>query len=337
MTSDVPAGPDELTAAWLSEALGRPVAIAGVERIGEETGFLGVVARVDLDDGTALVAKFPTPDAAGRAVGRMLNVWAREAAFYADLAPSLGDTVPRCLHSAADTAADRWCLLLEDLGGSEADQVTGATPDQARRAVETLAAVHRRFGAGARPAPWLPGFDRPGFGALQDAMREAVPGFVAAYRGRVPAETLGWLTRFVEHLPEWAETQGGGPLTLVHADFRLDNLIVTADRVRVVDWQTALWGPGPMDLASFLATSVTIEARRAVEAELLAAYAAGTGTQVGDVDRSYRSSLCWWMAIFANNLSRIDPGAGRATALFDQTILRTFTAAADRDAGALLP
>jgi hypothetical protein len=39
------------------------------------------------------------------------------------------------------------------------------------------------------------------------------------------------------------------------------------------------------------------------------------------------------MAIFANNLSRLDPTDPRSVELFDQMITRTFTAADDWDAG----
>ena len=43
------------------------------------------------------------------------------------------------------------------------------------------------------------------------------------------------------------------------------------------------------------------------------------------------------MAIFANNLSRIDPADERGRALFGHMIDRTFRAADDWDAGDLLP
>ena len=334
MTSAVPARLEDLTVEWLAATLRRPVTLKGVERIGGATGFLGVMARLHLDDG-AIVAKLPTPDPGGRAVGQMLSVWARESAFYAELAPLLGQIVPLCHYNGADPEADRWCLLLEDLGESTADQIQGATADEAHRAVSTLADVHHRF-ASRRPVEWLPGFDRPGIGGLQGPMRQAIGPFTARYGDRVPARTLGWLAAFVDDLPGWAAQQGAGPLTLVHADYRLDNLMLTASRTAVIDWQTALWGPGPMDLASFLATSLTVEDRRRHEADLIAAYADGTGLTTGAVEAGYRSCLCWWMAIFANNLSRIDPDAGRATELFDLTVTRTFAAADDLDAGRAL-
>jgi thiamine kinase-like enzyme len=142
---------------------------------------------------------------------------------------------------------------------------------------------------------------------------------------------------FVDQLPGWATAQGRGPLTLVHADYRLDNLLYGADgTVTIIDWQTALWGPGPMDLASFLATSLTMEKRRHLEGALLSEYAVAVGASEHQVETIYRSCLLWWMAIFANNLSRLDPADERAASLFDHMITGTFGAADDWDAGDLL-
>ena len=109
--------------------------------------------------------------------------------------------------------------------------------------------------------------------------------------------------------------------------------------VTIVDWQTALWGPGPMDLASFLATSLTVEDRRRDEGDLLDHYTAALGGRAtrDEVESQYRSCLLWWMAIFANNLSRIDPADERGRALFGHMIDRTYRAADDWDAGQLLP
>jgi aminoglycoside phosphotransferase (APT) family kinase protein len=375
VTLAVPAGLEDLTAGWVEVALTEggqldgPVKLRDVERhrIGQATGFLGHLARLTLDyaeppgrpaaAGAAddrprtVVAKLPTTDPGGRVVGGMLNVWQRESRFFVDLAPRCGPTVPRCWYNGADPAADRWALLLEDRGGGPAaDQVRGANDDQATAAVETLARLQAPFWGRPPPVDWLPSFARPGFNPLQAAMASAIPVFTERHGDRVPPRTLEWLRTFVDALPAWAAQQGSGPLTLVHADYRLDNLLFAADgAVTVIDWQTTLFGPGPMDLASFLATSLAVPDRRRLEADLLDTYTAtlqvGGGRIAGaaddamtraEVERRYRSCLLWWMAIFANNLSRIDPADERGRALFEHMIDRTFRAADDWDAGELL-
>ncbi len=61
------------------------------------------------------------------------------------------------------------------------------------------------------------------------------------------------------------------------------------------------------DLLRLLATSLTVEDRRRWEDDLLARYAEATGHTVQHVRLGVRQHLLWWMALYANNLSRIDP------------------------------
>src|SRR5204863_6943710 len=140
---------------WVQEALNEGGQLSGqvivadvtMARIGEDTGFLGHLARLTIGyDGAGpegpatVVAKMPTTDPGGRAVGGMLNVWQRESRFFAELAPRCGTLVPGCWYNGADPAADRWALLLEDRGGGPpADQVRGADRSQAEAAVRALA------------------------------------------------------------------------------------------------------------------------------------------------------------------------------------------------------
>jgi hypothetical protein len=92
----IPLGPEQLTAEWLSAALGTTAARAGgvtsfaVEPMPEGLGFIGRVARVRLTYGArsqgpaSLVAKFPAADAAARVRTMAMNL--REARFYQELA-----------------------------------------------------------------------------------------------------------------------------------------------------------------------------------------------------------------------------------------------------------
>lgn len=66
------------------------------------------------------------------------------------------------------------------------------------------------------------------------------------------------------------------PVTLVHGDLRINNVMITdVDKgaVRaVLDWQTAVRGRGPMDIASLFTSSLQPDDRRVAEAELIPAY-----------------------------------------------------------------
>ena len=315
------------------------------EPIGEATGFLGELRRLHLRyelggrQGPArLIAKAPTTDAGGLEVGRLLNVWARESRFFADLAPSAATRVPRCYANLGDARTDRWLLLLEDVGDSTAaGQTQGASRHQALAALAEIAGLHRQYD-GVRPTEWLPGFDRGPLTALQHAVQYAVEPFLQRYGEQLPVGGADLLRRFAPRLSAWAQRQARTSLSVVHADYRLDNVVFRASgEVVVLDWQTALLGAGEMDLASFVVTSLTVEDRREWEGVLFEHYADARGRTVEHVRSAFREHLLWWMALYANNLSRIDPADPQGVAMFDNTVHRTFVAAADHEVAALIP
>ena len=346
----LPATPGDLTRDWLG-----PVLVAAgetaprgitVEPLGPGVGFLGDVARVHLDGcglGSVIV-KFPPADPGGRHVGAMLNAWAREHAFYTEVVPrSPGADVPRCFFAGADPGDDRWVLVLEDCPSETLDTASGASQAQAEAAVDAVAAFHARWWQAPAKArfEWMPGFDRIGVGGLQGAWLDAIPLFTNRYGHLAPGDTLAWLASFAAELPAWSDRAATEPLTIVHADYRLDNLRYHDGRMTMLDWQTALRGPGAMDLASFVATSLTIENRQAWEDQLIARYANGlrsAGVEVDDawLRRSYDENLLWWMGQFANNLARLEPDDPEAQAALDTMIERTYTAGHDRNVGRLL-
>ncbi len=340
---------DELDAATLTELLRRhdptgpqPVVVeVRAEPLGATTGFLGQLRRLhltyapELPAGPArLVAKAPTEDAGGRQVGAMLDVWARESRFFADLAPQLPCRVPRCYANLGDRGEDAWLLLLEDVGDTTAaSQSEGASKEHASAALGEIARLHRHFEA-TRPTSWLPGFDRGPLTGLQASVEQAVEPFLDRFADLLPAGGAQRLRRFAPQLADWAQVQAASPLTLVHADYRLDNLIIgPSNDVVILDWQTALLGGGAMDVASFLATSLSVEHRRDWEEELMALYAAEVGHTVEHVRRGVGQYLLWWMALYAHNLSRIEPSDPAGAAMFEHTVQRTFVAAADHVVG----
>jgi aminoglycoside phosphotransferase (APT) family kinase protein len=56
---------------------------------------------------------------------------------------------------------------------------------------------------------------------------------------------------------------------LIHGDLHLDNVIFDGDRPAIIDWQTACVGHPTLDFVTFVYSSLTIDDRRAIEAELL--------------------------------------------------------------------
>lgn len=289
----------------------------------------------------SFIVKLPPSDPGGYEVGAMLNAWQREGAFYREIAPRSPTTaVPRCFHNAADPAAGRWVLVLEELPSDEITDTVGASPAQARRALDALAQMHARWWQSPTAFEWMPGFDGRGVGGLQPLWLTNIPIFLDRYRHLIPAATEEWLVAFAPQLGAWSDKAASEPLTIVHADFRNDNLIYHRGDVTVLDWQTALRGPAAMDVAGFLATSLEIDVRRANESALIDHYLAQLANAGVEVERpwfetSLDENLLWWMGQFANNLAHLRPPPDAQERL-DTMAARAYQMAHDRNVGRLL-
>lgn len=355
----LPASIAELTPEWLGRRLGWAVDDVRVEVIGTGEGFMGELARLHLRGapGTpaTVVAKLPTTDPGSRAVGAMMRVWEREHRFYADVAAQVGVRVPRIYANLADSAPEgTLCVLvMEDLAPARpADQVAGATTEQAERVVDALAALHGTWWD--RPEldqwTWMPRVDDPMSGAVVPMFEAGWPGFQDRYRGVLPDRALRWAERFVHQVPALIARYGSDPVTLCHGDARLDNIFFPAagdggGEVAWVDWQLSLRSPGGADLVYFLVTNLTPEQRRDLERPLLDRYASGMAARgvpasVTDPDATwlgYREGILFWCVAMAGSILTLNPGNDRGAQLFDALVTRLYTAADDLDAGAVIP
>jgi aminoglycoside phosphotransferase (APT) family kinase protein len=281
------ASAESLTAGWLTEVLvGAGAAEPGSrvlglvpERIGE--GKIGCNLRCFLTFEPAgagpatVVVKLPSDDPGSKATGVSLGLYEREVRFYRDLAGKVGCRVPRCHAALLDGTSGDYTLVLEDLAPARTgDQLAGCTPEEARAAVDALARLHASFWD--RPVPeWLPdgmAQSAEGVGQLYGAL---VPGFVDRYRDTLPPQVLEVLGAFAEKFAEWGQRAGAGPRSVVHGDFRLDNLLFGVGGepvVAAVDWQTVAHGSPAADLAYFIGAGLLPETRRALEGELVERY-----------------------------------------------------------------
>ena len=299
--------PESIDAAWLSERLhdaghiGVEVRGFSAERIG--TGQLGMCTRflLDLegDDPEAprsLIGKFPSDDPRSRQSAMQLRSYLKEVQFYRELKPRLSISTPRCYFAEIEGEGPQFLLLLEDLAPARpGDQLAGCTPAIARAAVLELVGLH----APSWNDPTLRGIEW-----LGEPSEPAVQLGRALYRAQLP----GYLERFGPHLAEdeaaliarVADSQGppfgmtDGPLSLIHVDYRLDNLLIDATRepprLSVVDWQTVTLGRPLSDVAYFLGAGLLPEHRRACEEEIVRAYhEALVAAGVGDYD----FAQCW--------------------------------------------
>jgi len=365
IASDLPLTVHDISVEWIAAALSDgglnnglgeiAVESVDIEPFGAGTAFLGSLARLHITYAEqqaraprSLIAKLPTTDEGARQVGSFLRVWFREAMFYAHLADQLPDTVsvPCCYFNAIDDATGHTILLLSDETPAEAgDQVLGATVQQATVAVEALATFQSTWWGVPRNAAvrWVPGIDAPALpGGLQATVTSSLGQFEAKFANALPAESVEINRQFAHRLSDWLSHIGSHPLTIAHADYRLDNLLFhPAGAVTIVDWQTAMYTGGVTDLAFLLGSSLDIELRRTIEQQMLVLYRDKLVENGVDesllqhVEADYRTSMLWWMAMVGNNLAAVETDDPRSLALFESMLTRLHTAALDLEAASI--
>ncbi|MDX1664162.1 MAG: phosphotransferase [Candidatus Promineifilaceae bacterium] len=345
----LPQSPHQLTPALLTDLL-RPhllgeahhIVALRSEPIALEAGSLGQLARLHLAyaPSTAhlpptMIAKMHTADAAVAATGAIFTPDKIEHAFYRELAHQIPVRVPARYGSAMEPEAGRFLLLLEDLTrlpARGADQVAGCSLDEALRAVTTAARLHAGWWAHPKALPrWLPAAftSGPVDAYVQNLYREAWPRFLARAREILPATARGRAWETMVHIGADLPAASAGaaaslaraPQTLIHVDFRLDNLFLTADEIIVVDWQDIHRGPGAYDLAYFIATSLDPALLREHEPSLLRHYHHTLQEEgvhdysLADLHTHYRQSLYGCMEQMVLTAASVDRETRRGAAL----------------------
>jgi len=353
MAIPIPATFADVTLEWMQgalaegEVLAAEVASLAVEPMAASKGLIGDLVTIHVtyaegDGPAAFVLKLPAANPDSRRIGEMLNAYGREVAFYRHVAPhAAGTRLATCYYSGEDDSAGRWAVLLEHIEADEVDFVAGATTAQANAAVDALADFHHLWWDEQTPFVWMPGFDVTGVGGLQPLWLSNLPVFVDKYRASLPGPTVEWVLAFAPQLAAWSRRAATEPLTMVHSDYRIDNLLFQGDQVTMIDWQTAMRAPAAMDLSCFIATSLSVESRPEHETALISRYlerlqSLGTNVDPEWFATSYDENLLWWMGQFGNNLAHLDPGDAATQAGLTTMVERVYTAALDRNVGRLL-
>ena len=146
----------------------------------------------------------------------------------------------------------------------------------------------------------MPGFDTSGVGGLTSLWLANLPFFVDKYREVLPDPTAEWVLAFAPLLSTWSARAAEEPLTMVHSDYRIDNLLFQGDQVTMIDWQTTMRAPAAMDLSCFISTSLGMDDRRNNEGVLIDRYLNRLTMQGTFVDRS------WFLQSYDENLFVVD-------------------------------
>jgi hypothetical protein len=341
----LPQAASGITPVWLSDVLGREVTTVRADPIGPLAGVNSAVSRLHLEgpDGTStLVFKVPAPSEGARSVAMFQRWYEREVGFYQQLAARTPLGTPAVLFAGIEPDG-RYVLLLEDIRDvPQGDQIAGCTAEAARMVVLAAADMHAAFwnAVELEAFDWLP--------ATTVGLERAEPVAGAFARSWSLRRDLAdpalrpLVDRAAEAYPELLARAARPPFTLIHGDYRLDNmfLLPTGRGLRVIDWQFIARCRGVYDVAYFLGLNLDVEHRRAVEDELLTAYgerlaAAGIEYRRDDIDLDYRLALLLSYAVFAIGAAGQDP-ASRAGLMHEVGLERLGAAILDHGIGGVL-
>ena len=182
---------------------------------------------------SSVVVKLPTEADVNRKRGMLFGFYEREANFYRNIGNqgrTGGLRVPSCYASPMDPAGERFALVPRTcrVGFRMPDQVVGLRLDDARMAIRALGQFHANLVGHRRLRalePWLPAHERTDHQTGRSPIvPTAWPLFVERFDDLIPdgvapiGESVGPI--FEQLLDDSAAV----PRTIVHTDFRLDNL-----------------------------------------------------------------------------------------------------------------
>jgi aminoglycoside phosphotransferase (APT) family kinase protein len=357
---------EEISAPWMTDVLRgagilrrATVRAVDVQAIGQGVGFLSGRARVTISYDRAeegapatVVVKLPASIKEGIAFAESTHAYEREIRFYREVAPRTPIRVPRMLATIMEPGDNVFILVMEDLKGLTAgDQVIGMSRAQVLAAVRTIAPLHALWWNGdqRQALPWVPSVEQQlkMLSLTPETIRTAWPLFLESIGGSLPPGGRALGERILRHLEGILAEFVKGTRTLVHFDYRADNLFLDDQTPKapivVVDWQLAMWGLGAYDVARLAGGSIPPAERGGHHEEIVRCWRQGL-TAGGVTGYSYEEA--WHDYRLSAIVATLNPvlvhymfktGGGRGTALGAAMAERFFGDLVECGAEAVVP
>ena len=248
----------------------------------------------------SVIVKVPTENDENFALGDGLQLYEREIMVYRELGPTLGLPLAGFLHGECDPdpapwlerpllflfdrlpirginwliaqflklsgkSKRRYVLVLEDIVDARPPtQAEGGSLDDALAALKVLAAFHahnwmRSEIVDQHKRVWV--FDRA-CRVYQASYVRNLETFRSHYRDRLDADVMTRLDDIQERATQLNRDLAAGPWTLLHGDFRLDNVLFRPNgEIVVLDLQGLGYGRAAVDVAYFVTTALNVEHR----------------------------------------------------------------------------
>lgn len=306
-TPGIIATPEGMTAQYLTDVLryaGIEATVASFEASNVGTGQVGQNVRFNLNFAgqppanapASIVGKFTSNDPVSRETGKALLNYLREVKFYNELRETLDVQTPKLLFTDINEETHDFVLMMEDLApAQQGNQLEGCGVSEVKIGLTELARLHgpRWADPSLYDYEWIGRPDSEADATVTGLYNQLYPGYIDRYGDRLTDEqkqmgqTLG--ERFSAYVA--ANRNTSRPMTVVHGDYRLDNMMFGGPYpVAVVDWQSPIIGSGGQDLAYWVGTSLDPALRRAHDRELVEHYfSALSNYAIGD----YSLEDCW--------------------------------------------
>lgn len=293
----LPNDPSKIDASWLTRMLNAAGVDGRVSQFFTEsigTGQVGENIRFTLQGSgnlpATVVGKFPSPDPVSRQAGIDMQNYRREVHFYKELQHKVNIQTPIVYHVDIDNDSHNFVLMMEDLApGIQGDQLAGCDLKSAQQAMRQLAHLHGPVWEDDSLNHELitrSTNNRDTLKALYDAVS---PGFLHRYANQLTEAEKSMVQLVGENLIAYTNNYRG-PDTLIHIDYRLDNMMFGGPYpLAVVDWQSVAYGCGLNDASYFVGTSINESVRAKNDEYLLREYYKELSTY--GVDLSWDE--CW--------------------------------------------
>ncbi len=343
---------DQLDAGWLGAALTAggqlgqvEVSDVAVEQIGEGVGIASLLYRLTptytSGKGPAsVVLKLPTQSPETRFVVDAFDFYSKECRFYDELAKPTPAKSADTYYIDVDHDSGDFVLLMEDVTDAGlVEQTKGCSPAEALAAMETLGRIHAHWW---EPGPigqvaWLPRPQDPPYPqALEQQIQLSWPRVAAKHGDLVPDEVAAIGDTFHARVPDLMARLSAGPTTLVHGDYRLDNLLFPAsgtEPITVIDWQICLRGKGSYDTGYFMSQSLDPVQRKEIERDLLRRY---WDVLVDGGVKGYDFDQCWEDYRLGLLYCLVYPASGEAIELVNERAIELFRCLLERSCRAIV-
>jgi aminoglycoside phosphotransferase (APT) family kinase protein len=350
----IPKDLTEVTSDWIMDCLdAKGLNSLRHEPIGEGVGMMSAMSILHFDWNdpsqlpSSLVVKLAAENETNRTVSQQFNLYLKEVNYYRELAPKTTARSPKVYASDIDDEHNFYILMENVSDYRMGSQVEGATAEECGLCIDFLATLHASFWGQLEDVEWLPNMSNSenarnmamgcdvGWTQLLEYFGEFVPDSINTRR-----------EDYIANIPNLQEQLDQAPRTLIHGDFRMDNMLFGQapgqDPLLVVDFQGPLKGNGIHDLAYLLSHSARPEVRRANEKRLVQRYVDGisaAGIKDYEFDKAwqdYRVGVLYSWTVAVVIAGTMDPANDRGYAWMSKMVERNGIAIEDLDCLSLL-